>query len=330
MIFKIIKLFYQKKKIYINKQIKMNIKLIFLIINIVTLINLLNAASIFYESNNNIQLPNINDYEYSDDSKIQNSKCKCKNGGICVLDNDFCVCSIEYTGRFCEFELPTSNDDESVAENIEQFNQNKEEILNENNNELIDDINGCGSLMNGQTEYLNCAKCTCLNRILTCTALSKDRCDELRSNDDSDNNDYSHIKELLKENNYNIKNLIGSELHILIDLMNYVENNAYEIYIKEFESKYSKRDISNQFVDSEEYSFYYTNQNKLNSNQLIVLRSNSPTNHVTGLYFYNVNFQNTDFNQIQTQYLNSSSCSNFNLSFFNIFVFIIFIIIGKL
>lgn len=303
----------------------MNFK--FILINIITLIDLIDGASILYESNN-VQLSKVNDYEYNDNSdKTVNSKCKCKNGGICVLDNDFCVCSNEYTGRWCEIELPTSND-QTNAENIESMNEDKDnEDQTDITSELIYDINGCGSLMNGQTEYLNCAKCTCMNQILTCTALSKDRCDELRSIENNDNK-YSYLKDLLKQNNYNMKNLIGSDLNILIDLMNYIENNAYDIYIKEFESKYSKSDISNQQVDSNENSFYYTNQNNLNTNRLIVLRSNGPINHVTGLYFYNVNFQSIDVNQIQTVISSSaSSFTNIQFSLIKFLIFIIFLIV---
>ena len=82
------------------------------------------------------------EYEYEAETE-----CACKNGGICALDNDFCVCPADFTGRRCELNLN------------------------------VDARLGCGQMLNNEDEYLECAKCKCSRNLLTCMALSTPTCD---------------------------------------------------------------------------------------------------------------------------------------------------------
>ncbi|CAF1156518.1 unnamed protein product, partial [Brachionus calyciflorus] len=87
------------------------------------------------------------DDNLSNDYYTNDENCLCLNGGYCVLDNDFCVCQPGFTGRQCEVKIESDNS------------------------------NNCGNLLNGESEILDCAKCTCNRRVLTCEALSSSRCD---------------------------------------------------------------------------------------------------------------------------------------------------------
>ena len=106
------------------------------------------AASL-YEPN---RLIDEADY-YSDEDamELQESSdgCKCRNGGTCVLNDDFCVCKPKFSGRYCEIDL--------------------EQDLTQT----------CGKLLHGESEFVECAKCFCSNQILTCIAISNSICDNL-------------------------------------------------------------------------------------------------------------------------------------------------------
>ena len=80
------------------------------------------------------------------DLEYETTECPCKNGGICALDNDFCVCPVEFTGRHCEL------------------------------NVRVDTRLGCGKILNNEEEYLECSKCKCSRNILTCVALTTPTC----------------------------------------------------------------------------------------------------------------------------------------------------------
>lgn len=122
--------------------------------------------------------------------------CLCLNGGICALDNDFCICPPEFTGRRCEIKIEKDNS------------------------------NSCGNLMNGESEYLDCAKCTCRQRILTCHALVSPICD------------YKKIISIYKLNitleSNDILKLRGEKLEKLVSLMKSTEAYVYESYIHQY------------------------------------------------------------------------------------------------
>ena len=91
------------------------------------------------------QIENLNElaYDYEENALMKESLCKCQNDGICVIDHDFCVCSPNFTGRRCEISI-----------------------------NVVASRQGCGRLSNGETEFLDCAKCTCTNKFLTLNSIS--------------------------------------------------------------------------------------------------------------------------------------------------------------
>jgi hypothetical protein len=86
----------------------------------------------------------VNKEEY--DIDYEASECACKNGGICALENDFCVCPSDFTGRHCELNIK------------------------------VDTRLGCGKMLNNEEEYMECSKCKCSRNILTCIALTTPSC----------------------------------------------------------------------------------------------------------------------------------------------------------
>lgn len=136
------------------------------------------------------------EYDYATDVT-----CACQNGGICALDNDFCICPPEFTGRRCEIKIEKDN------------------------------ANNCGNLMNGESEYLDCAKCTCRQRILTCNALVSPICD------------YKKIISIYKLNislkSNDILKLKGEKLEKLVSLMKSTEAYVYESYIHQYKFEYN-------------------------------------------------------------------------------------------
>jgi hypothetical protein len=142
-----------------------------------SLCNLITSASIDYV------------YEYED--------CECKNGGICALDNDFCVCKPGYTGRFCELRLDDSS-------------------------------NSCGMLLNNEQEFLDCAKCKCEQNVLTCTAVKLDTCNFNQFKKD--------LNITRKINLNNITNLKKLSINQLIEMSELIEFYAYKYYINEYKN----------------------------------------------------------------------------------------------
>ena len=129
------------------------------------------------------------DYEEYED------ECPCKNGGTCVLDNDFCACPAQFTGRHCELNI------------------------------AVDSSLGCGRMLNNEEEYIECAKCSCSHNILTCVALSTPTC---------------NLKLFVKPKSGRvlIESLKGSNLLMLLNLMNSIENYAYQFYINLYRSRH--------------------------------------------------------------------------------------------
>ncbi len=112
------------------------------------------------------------DYNINDET----TECKCMNGGICVLDNDFCVCKPEYTGRYCET-------------NIEK------------------DLSlGCGKLLNNEIEISKCSKCKCIRQLLTCDALITPTCNNKLMKKHTKKTDFDSLIKIMnkiEENAYN-------------------------------------------------------------------------------------------------------------------------------
>ena len=204
------------------------------------------------------------EYEYeATEAPKEESLCKCQNGGICVLDNDFCACKPGFTGRRCE-----------ISTNAEASQQ------------------GCGRLLNGETEFLDCAKCTCANQFLTCIALSSVSCEN-----------FLNEKKTLKTSFDQIK---GGNLNVLIKLMNDIENDAYLAYINEYRGYLVE--VKNVEIDTEMSNFNYNSVN--NKKRLVVFQANK---RVLSLYF-------------PTENTLSSSSSTINIKFNYFFISITWII----
>ena len=185
---------------------------------------------------------------------------KCQNGGICMLDNDFCVCDFGLTGRFCEFKL-TNND-----KNDQDYEETKSTVLaisfDQDKNQTM--RKSCGNLlMNGQSEYVtNRVYCKCINQVLTCQAL------------------VSSSKE------FDLVGLRGTdEIELLVQLERAILDRAYQIYIKEIQLKYAT-DLDLVLVDvDEEIEVIVEDANK--PLQLTVFKSKRD---IVGLHFHNNKF----------------------------------------
>lgn len=87
-------------------------------------------------------------YELTNQSADDDTECLCQNGGICALDNDFCICDRGFTGKLCEVSLGADP----------QF------------------ANACADIHHGQVENHACSSCKCTNQVLTCIAYSTPVC----------------------------------------------------------------------------------------------------------------------------------------------------------
>lgn len=148
---------------------------------------------LFSESDSNI--------DYENDYYTSDMECACLNGGFCVLDNDFCVCPPEFTGRKCEIKIEKDNS------------------------------KSCGNLLNGESEYLDCAKCTCNQRVLTCQALVSPRCDYMKIISIYNLNISLESNDVLK--------LKGQRLDNIEMLMKSTQAYVYENYIHEYKYEYN-------------------------------------------------------------------------------------------
>ena len=212
------------------------------------------------------------DYEDYED------ECPCQNGGNCVLENDFCACPSQFTGRHCELNI------------------------------VVDSLMGCGRLLNNEEEYTECAKCTCSRNILTCVALSVSTC---------------NLKLFVepKSDRVLIENLKGSNLIMLLNLMNSIENYAYQYYINLYRSRHG-------------YNVVYMNidvassmllQQLSNSNQLVVYTSGN--GRLLGIYFRH-QAPRTVANSVDDSYSSINNFSNRSLTpNRNMLIFVLFLIL---
>jgi hypothetical protein len=241
-----------------------------------------------------------NDYYYDDDTdddyqlknkKESKSQCKCMNGGFCALDDDFCVCSSSFTGRYCEIDM-------------------RRDIYNEL---------GCGELLNGQTEYKKCAKCKCSNQILTCEAYWTPVCDFKLTFDQTSSklkinqNFFTQTKRII-----DIFDFKGEDLALLIQLKIAIENYSYQAYVNDYKKRLNYNifinDIDNQrtMIDwklKNRKDILIAKNGEWSPNDLIVVEQK---NKILGLHFP----------KLVTKAHNSSS-SNFNESSKLYFILII-------
>ena len=212
--------------------------------------------------------------------------CKCRNGGSCALDNDFCVCPNDFTGRLCEIRM-------------------------EKDNRL-----GCGHLINGESEFLECAVCKCTRNMLTCSAIANTACN-LKLMTQSDRMD-NKMRAKLADIDGTLEQLKGADLLDLLQLVTSIENYAYENYINEYRNRHLFRVFYRDLSSHQRGPLGSTGTDRHNglpilnhkkngkdneipspsSNHLIVLRSG---NKIMGIYF----------NQI-TQVVSSSSRLRFD------------------
>ena len=150
--------------------------------------------------------------------------CGCKNSGICTLNGDFCVCKPGFTGRFCELEL-------------------------------ADRVNRCGPMLNNEYVYLDCAKCTCEMAMLNCEAIKADTCNFNQFK--SELNLTKHRTDL-----NNLESLKRLKLSKLVQLMNLVENHAYQYLIERYQNHFNYQVV---YVDLNESSAAKRHFQTLNS-----------------------------------------------------------------
>jgi hypothetical protein len=206
--------------------------------------------------------------EYDEALRGESAQCKCQNGGSCALDNDFCVCPSDFTGRLCDIKM-------------------------EKDNRL-----GCGHLINGESEYLECAVCKCTRNMLTCSAIMNTACNlKLMTQSDRMNS-----KAKLADIDGNLEQLKGADLLDLLQLVTSIENYAYENYINEYRNRHSFRVIYRDLSANRRGPISQASTNRENglpfinlkgsdnhkelsspsSSHLIVLRSG---NKIMGIYF---------------------------------------------
>jgi hypothetical protein len=212
----------KKPNIFFTK-IKMTFQTLFTILLITVCLRQIDSASISDASY---------DYydDYTADQLTAQTSCSCQNGGACVLD--FCVCLPGFTGRHCEINLSSP--------------QAKL---------------GCGRLINGETEFLECARCKCTDQFLTCTALATLTCDRFRASEAS--------------------KLKGDNLNGLVELMHDIETDAYSFYIKEYLAGKEYR-VSVKNVENHREMSGLDDGKSSELKQLIVFQANK---RVVSLYF---------------------------------------------
>ncbi len=210
---------------------------------------------------NSASIPNDSyDYYYDDytsDKSNPHTECSCQNNGACVLD--FCVCQPDFTGRHCEIDL------KSAQAKL-----------------------GCGRLINGESEFIECARCKCTDQFLTCTALATMTCDRFSASD--------------------VNKLKGGDLNELVELMHDIETEAYGAYVKEYLDG-KEYDVSVIDIENDREMKNKANRKSSESKKLIVFQQNK---RVVSLYFPYTRFKDLS---------SSSSPSQFGFNFYTVTVF---------
>lgn len=205
---------------------------------------------IYYPIAQSATIPDTDDYYYYD-YETDTESCKCKNGGICVLDNDFCVCPPNFTGRHCEIDLTK-----------QQFKS-------------------CGNLLDGESEFIGCSKCTCTDQFITCKAMSTLSCDRFSASDAGA--------------------LRGAPLPKLMKLVIDIENDAYAVYVNSYVAKTDYVVTSKNVNDKKNMLSPKAMDN--GKKQLVVFQDNG---RVLSLYFPSNeidNIQTSGSNLINASYL---------------------------
>ena len=196
----------------------------------------------------------------------KNQNCMCQNGGVCVLQNDLCVCNRDFTGRFCEIDLSI---DKQLSLSY-----------------------SCGKLEHQYSEFRKCSKCTCRYNLLKCTphwnrecatSISKLKFKKIKNKRLNVIKKYSNM---FSNNSYSeyINDAIAYEETRVI-FMN--EFNFTKTIDNNFDIKFDDDD----FFSSPLKSFY-------GKQKLIVITSNLVKDEVliNGIYYLNSNHANQIFN----------------------------------
>lgn len=140
--------------------------------------------------------------------------CKCMNGGDCT-DLGFCNCRHGFTGRFCETR---------TSEGV-RF--------------------GCGSMIHNEQTFVDCSRCTCSNRVVTCEATILDTCNYNQFKPDL--NITGARARFVDLNNVNV--LKKLKLTQLVKLIDMAEDYSY----KRLVGKYQASGYKIVFIDLDEY-----------------------------------------------------------------------------
>lgn len=155
------------------------------------------------------------------------TECKCQNNGICVLDNDFCVCQPGFTGKYCEI-------------NIEK-----------------DFALGCGKMLNNEYEYTKCSKCQCKNQLLTCDAITTPQCDSSLLENFQLNSKNIQLKTLIKLMNEMETNAYNYYIN------EYSNQLGYEIKFKFIDNDDSDDSTSLDVLNTNKLIVFKTRNNKI-------------------------------------------------------------------
>jgi hypothetical protein len=255
----------------------------------------------------------VENYENDDDQQWsqqhQPSQCKCKNGGMCALDDDFCVCSPKFTGRYCEIVLESDHDG-SLA---------------------------CGQMQHGEIEYNRCAKCECGQRLLVCVPLWTPACNleylEYRQHVSSSLSPSTskltpstqakkNPKSYVLNSRQNIIDMKGSDLRLLMKLVGIIENATYQSYIDFYTNSLAYHVLHAHLDDGAEQKERDEEEHtQRDANVLVVLYERG---RPAGIYF-----PSSNKNTYDEADKSSATCSPFGssmISLFSIFVSLFFLI----
>jgi hypothetical protein len=171
---------------------------------------------------------------------------KCRNGGIAVLDNNFCACQPEFTGRHCEIFLP-------------------------------DTKNSCGpQFLDQEKKYLDCAECSCKLSMLTCAFAQTESCNL---------NNFKERLNIKRKSNLNIlKNVKKLDLVKRIQMINLIEGYAYKHYIKQHHNEFDYEIVFiNEFTEKPIVT--HERKGKHGRNKIFVFVSDESAETISALYF---------------------------------------------